>query len=417
MNHNQAQWHGEMTDGAQWAIKSPSSWNGILVIEPDLRRGEVDNSIYAWLHSQGVASARLARDVHAFDFPRTLDHLNTLHGEAIRRLGSPETTVIWGRSLGALTTRLVLEQRTVQVDGAIAVDGGGMGARGPFQAGRDAKFVLASLSEIPDVLDAPDSLKALLENWARTPQGRARLALAAAYRGTMGGSGNRTQQLETILNGLILDLSESHVLWTRAKGLAGGDFTGNLGYDYTRAFHDSPTSELVAEAYAEADLSLDEDLEMVAGASRHEPESSAAEWMQKHGSVAGGIAVPLLAVKGTTDPMSVPGEDGAYSDMIERSGRSELYRGLHTSRGGHVAQAPIDFAIAFSILLDRLEEARWGELNSPAIQGQAWSVLTAASGTGLLGGTPQDWEHSYIDYPTPVHPRYLQESESGRITA
>ena len=288
---------GTLPDGATWTIDVPADWNGTLLLyghglvppgrpnpaevapDPVTRERLVDDGFA--LAGSSYASTGMAVEEAVADQLAVIDVFAA-------QVAVPTRTIAWGSSLGGLVTALLLDRHADRVDGGLSLCGPLAGGTGLWNTYLDALFVLSTLLDTPvplvgvadpdDAFAAVEALRAALDTAQTTPQGRARIALAAAMMDLPGwiGAGNprpgrhdvdvrrrppsTSTSTTTILFGLVLRADQ--------EARSGGNPSTNAGVDYGLQLRRSSSDHEVRALYRSADLSLHADLARLAAAPR-----------------------------------------------------------------------------------------------------------------------------------------------------
>ena len=248
---------GALPDGATWTIDVPPTWNGTLLlyghglvppgadnpaeVAPDpVTRQHLLADGFA-LAGSSYATTGWAVEDAITDQLAVLDVFDA-------EVGAPARTIAWGSSLGGMVTAALLEQHPSRVDGGLSLCGPLAGGVGLWDTTLDALFVLATLLDVDvdlvrigDPFAAIDALQAALDAAQATPEGRARIALAAAVADIPGwiGAGNprpdrddvatqQAAQYEHLKTTILLGVAARADLEQRA----GGNPSSNAGVDY-----------------------------------------------------------------------------------------------------------------------------------------------------------------------------------------
>ena len=300
---------GMLRSGGRYVIDVPSAWNGVLLIfsvgyiigPPDQPpHNAPDAVIRAWLLQQGYALAGSqpvgvgwAVEEIMPDQVATLDVFSTL-------VGAPEHTIAWGTSMGGLITAGLVERYPTQFAGALPLCGSVAGGLGMLNQALDAGFAIQTLlaPEIQLVRFASPAheqantarLRDILAEAQQTAQGRARIALAAAFAqlstwsvvGTPepGATDWTTQQQQQYKAVPFAVFAPRQPLEARA----GGNFSWNTGVDYRHQLELSDRARLVTALYRAAGLHLQTDLDALERAPRVAADPPAVDYMVRMSS-------------------------------------------------------------------------------------------------------------------------------------
>ncbi|MFE5410857.1 alpha/beta fold hydrolase [Microbacterium sp. NPDC056569] len=384
-----AMWTGALANGTPYNIHLPGDWNGVLVLDPDLRRPT--DARVRWLVEQGYAAATRARDITDWDVAAGSADLMELKGIFVEKAGAdPEITIVAGGSLGGLVTRDTVDEYGTLIDGAVPMCGGGAGLVGMWNHRLDATFVLdvlvgatpIELTRITDQAAADAALAALVEEASSTPEGRARLALAGAIGGVSGwpagepepAPGDAETRVATMGSSIALMLLRRSVL----EAIAGGSISWNVGVDYRAQFEDSGQHDLVRRLYAQAGVDLDADLAALAEAPRVTADAAAVEWARSGGVYDGVLDVPVLDLYTATDPRAALSEMRAYESAVAAAGSAGMLRQAVVDRSGHCSFITAEYAAAIDVVVERVRTGEWSKTTPAALNSRAQRLQEAS---------------------------------------
>jgi hypothetical protein len=108
----------------------------------------------------------------------------------------------------------------------------------------------------------------------------------------------------------------------------------------------------------------------------------------------GALAVPVLTMHTTGDPMATVQTEQAYASVVDWAGDADMLRQVFIDRAGHCAFTPAEILTGLHTLIQRVESGKWGattnsgHLNQDAAQfGAPYNVLFSPAGT-VTGVTP-----------------------------
>gem|GEM_PF-246686 len=384
-----AMWTGVLANGTPYNIHLPGDWNGVLVLDPDLRRS-TDGRVQ-WLVEQGYAAATRARDITDWDVAGGSADLMELKGIFADTVGAdPEITIVAGGSLGGLVTRDTVDEYGSLIDGAVPMCGGGAGLVGMWNHRLDATFVLdvlvgaapIELTRITDQAAADAALAALVGEAMSTPEGRARLALAGAIGGVSGrpagepepAPGDSETRVATMGGSIALMLLRRSVL----EATAGGSVSWNVGVDYRAQFEGSGQRDLVRRLYAQAGADLDADLAALAEAPRLTADAAAVEWARSGGVYDGVLDVPVFDLYTATDPRAALSEMRAYESAVSAGGSAAMLRQSVVDRSGHCSFTAAEYAAAIEVVVERVRTGKWGKTTPAALNSRAQRLQEAS---------------------------------------
>lgn len=191
---------GDLDSGARFAVEIPATWNGSLLVFSPGYIGEdaggpaetaPSETVRAWLLDQGYALSGSRPPTAGWAVEDLLRDQDDVVAVATDLLGAPARTIAWGISMGGLTAAALLEAYPGVFDGALPLCGSVAGAVGMLNTGLDAAFAFRTLlapdNEALELVDVEDetarriAAQEVLDVAQATPEGRARIALAAAF--------------------------------------------------------------------------------------------------------------------------------------------------------------------------------------------------------------------------------------------
>ncbi|MDW4908915.1 prolyl oligopeptidase family serine peptidase [Streptomyces sp. ADMS] len=394
---------GQLPSGAAYLMDMPANWNGTVMLfshgyspvgapnpaqdapSPDVRQRLLDAG-YALIGSSYATNGWAVTDAVP-DQLATLDLFTERFGEARR-------TIAWGQSYGGFVTTALAERHADRFDGSLSICGLVQGGVANWNSTLDPVFALRTLLA-PDsdirltgfadqaaARSAAGVLSAKVTEAQQTPEGRARIALAAALHNIPGHNDPSqpvpgptdwdTQQANqyAAVTGLILYPAFS---WRQeAETRAGGNPSWNTGVDYTRMLHRSSVYKEVTELYKEAGLSLRKDLKALNSAPRISADAKATAWMSRTSAFTGRLADPQLNIHTTGDALIPVQAESAYRRAATAGGSGALLRQAYVDGPGHCTFTTGETVAAVRTLEHRLDTGRWDTsaavLNSRAEQ-------------------------------------------------
>ncbi len=222
----------------------------------------------------------------------------------------------------------------------------------------------------------------MLQAAQQTPQGRARIALAARIGQLPDWSDSTRPQpaasdITARQQGLYFSLEHDRNavdqgLSSRAQieSLSGGNISGNAGVDYAQLARQADPDGMVAGLYKLAGLDVQADLAALAKAPRVVADRSALAYVAS-GVFDGKLHMPVLTLNGTGDPISVVASQQAYAATVEQAGNSALLRQLYTASAGHCNFSAGETVAAVHVLLERLDAGTWPSTTAAAMNARA----------------------------------------------
>lgn len=384
---------GTLADGALWRLHVPRQWNGTLVLYshgylPDVRAPALAPAgMESWLLEHGYA---LAASSYAHGGWAVADAIpDQLETVAVfrARIGAPRRTIAWGESMGGLVTVALAERADTPLDGALSVCGSVAGSLDMMNQALDGAFAFttlvapqAGIRVVNTVDDRANGARvtAALGQALGSPQGRARVALAAALAGipvwTQAHSpepapgdyaGEIGQVGESFVVGVFLPRAEQ-------ERVAGGVFSWNTDTDYRIQLARSGRRGWVEHYYREAGTELEQDLDSLNAAPRVRADPMAVEYMRANYEPSGRPRVPLMSYHTIGDGLTSPELQRAYSQRVDRNGGGANFRAAWIRGAGHCAFTLGEHVAALRSLERRLGtgtwEARPEELNAVVVR-------------------------------------------------
>lgn len=396
--------HGELPSGGSYVIHEPEHWNGtVLVWSPGYGGGSGDepdaapsSALADWALDEGYALTGTSTAEGGWAVQNLLVDQRDLVDIVADKLGDPERVIAWGSSMGGLTSVALMEAHPEAFDAALPLCGSVAGAVPMLNGSLDGTFAFKTLLapdderlELVDVHDEQARQAAfteILDEAQRTPEGRARIALAASLaqiptwtqpdseRPAPGDIEAQQQQLSAgFLWGAV---SPRQPLEARA----GGNFSWNTGVDYAHSLRTSGNRQLVRSLYREAGLSLDGDLDALAGTDRISADPEAVAYMQRNATPTGDLSGPVLTVHETGDLAPTVAQSRTYADRVRARGNNGLLRQAFVDRPGHCTFVDAEVAAALTALETRLDTGRWANVATTRALNESASRIANASG-------------------------------------
>lgn len=408
---------GTLDDGSTFEFDAPTDWNGTVFIDLDYVGSDRVES--EWLLDHGYAVGGTERNTVGYRYSQAAENMV----EALERFedefGDATTAVVWGRSRGGFVARTTIERHADVFDGALAACGGGNGVLGTFNQKLDAVFTVKQLIDVEEidelhVADLPTGpgavfgqqllLGRIVDRAAATPEGRARLALAAAFSQMQPWSDpDLPRPGKRDWDGQIANIASTFAFGHPAvvrgpiEQVAGGVFSWNDGVDYHDLFARSELKQLVRALYRDAGLDLSEDLDRLAAAPRITADPDAVAFVEQNVTYTGDVDAPILTLHTIGDPADpLPFERG-YADTLREAGSASMLRQAYVDRPGHCNMRPSEMLASMMTVLDRIESGTWGASARPR-QLNALATEFVRESTTLRLGDP-DFVHVSVPHP------------------
>ncbi|GGW95182.1 alpha/beta hydrolase family protein [Streptomyces lomondensis] len=392
---------GRLPSGAAYVMDVPASWNGTVLLyshgytpagAPNPAQNTPGPAARDKLLAEGYALIGSSYATTGWAVTEAVpDQLATLD-LFTQRFGAARRTLAWGTSYGGFVTTVLAERHAARFDGSLSMCGLVQGGVANWNSTLDPVFALRTLlapgSGVPladftgqaEAVAAAKSLTSKVDAAQRTPEGRARIALAAALHNIPGHNDpaqpkpgptdweTRQSHQYTAVRGLLQLPAFS---WRQeAESRAGGNPSWNTGVDYGVMLARSPLYKEVTELYKEAGLSLRTDLTTLGRAPRISADPSAVRWMRDTSVLSGRLTDPQLNIHTTGDALIPVQAQSAYRRAATATGSAGLLRQAYVDGPGHCTFTTGETLAALRTLEHRLDTGRWdtspGALNSRA---------------------------------------------------
>jgi pimeloyl-ACP methyl ester carboxylesterase len=405
---------GTLPNGSTWIADRPANWNGTLLIYshgyipgPALPAPqEAPNNTAADLLAQGYALAGSSYSRPGWALATAAaDQLATV--SAVQALIGPTRHVIAvGNSMGGLITGQLAERAGDRIDGALASCGLMVGGIDMHNAQLDGLYTLAQLllpdqnlklvrfSSIGEAIATVNTLKAAVDAAQATPDGRARIGLAAAffhlptwYTGQPKPADRDYaaqevgQYLSLIGGAAISDTALFRYETGRfdVEQSAGGNPSWNKGVDYRRLLARSVNETQVKDLYRQAGLDLRNDLDQLTRSAGVTADPVAVQWMQRTSTLSGKIKMPVLTMHTTNDQLAPVQFQEEYAEDVRQAGRASLLRQVFVDHPGHCTYTTAELLAAITTISKRVETGRWDNTSAGAMQRLATSFTGEAA--------------------------------------
>ena len=391
------------------AIK-PAEWNGTLVLDLDFVSDTWGGPQRRWFLERGYAigGPNRQQDASAYEMRDHVENFLAIRKIFTEKFGTPKRTISFGVSRAGFPALSAASMHPEIFVGTVAMSGGGHGVVGTLLSKFDAVWAIKTLVDPASPLTpvnlptpgegryAPDeAFNAIVTKAKATPQGRARLALAAAFdQAPTWSIRNSPQPAPTDFNAQLENVVANfagqfpHRVRYLNEQMAGGNFSWNHGVNYREQLEKSGMIALVRHAYATAGADLDADLVTLARAPRVSADPAAVLRAERNGGYTGKLMGPVLLIKTIGDSYDPPSAEMAFEDLARKTGTSALVRTVYVNRPGHATQTVLEKIVAFQTLINRLDTGKWENdvRDMPARMNTIGAQL--ASGLGQDVGAP-----------------------------
>jgi pimeloyl-ACP methyl ester carboxylesterase len=419
---------GEFPDGATYVIDVPPDWNGTLFLyshgytipgtpNPAPDTGDLLTRLYLLSHNYALAGSSYAKTGYAIE-DALRDQIAVLN-KFDSLVGHPSRTIAWGHSLGGIISAGLVQNHPDRFSGAVCLCGVLAGSVGAWNEWLDSAFafntLLASGSglKIVDITDPIANLgiaETVLSNAQATPQGQARIALAAALVDSSGWidpfspqpnpKDYATLEANQFLSLQGFPFALFFAFRAELEGRAGGNPSWNTGVDYARQLKLSVNYAEVQALYKLAGLSLDADLQALNNAARIAADPAAVNYLSQNIIFNGELKVPVLTVHTTGDDIVTVQNEQAYAEVVHEAHDDSLLRETFVHRAGHVNFTPAETIAALQALIRRLDTGEWQGID-PASLNAAASGLPPVYNFLFIGASVHS-PAAFIDYtPAP----------------
>ncbi|WP_371662370.1 DUF6351 family protein [Streptomyces sp. NBC_00280] len=409
---------GTLADGATWIADVPDDWNGTLVVfshgfGPTVARNAPTEAVRTELLAQGYALAGSSYDPNGSMWAlnsAARDQFATIDA-VTAKIGEPSRTLAMGTSMGGLVNAQLARDGGGIIDGALGTCGLVAGATDLDNYQLDAEYTIARLllpeqdvklvrfGTQAEAAATADLLTKAVNAAQATPQGRARVALAAAFLNLPAWApgkdrpaptdwaGQQEQQYAWFAQGILSFVEGGRYAIEQSVG---GNNSWNRGVDYARLLDGSAHAPQVRALYRAAGLDLRADLRTLTKGATVTADPAAVRTAQRTSSAGQGLEVPLLDIHTTADNLVPVEQETRFAARVRASGDGALLRQAYVERQGHCAFTTAETVAALHALEHRVDTGRWDDVATPA------ALQRSATALGLDGA-------AYIPYrPAPL---------------
>ena len=380
---------GVLADSTPYRFLVPADWNGTVFVDLDFASQARPGADVEHLLDDGAAYGGTTRSVTGWNIPGAIDNQVEALDAFADAVGEPSRRIAMGSSMGGAVAAGVAQWHPDEIDGVVSLCGGLSGSVSQWNQKLDTVFVLSELLDpagtlpvigIPaDVAGAVAAWQTRLAAAQSTPDGRARIALAAAIGQLPAYSqsaprpapGDRDGVQAGWYGALTGDglpyIGQAMSSRRTLETLIGGNPSWNTGVDYAVQFQAlSPQVKRVVERlYREAGLSLQADLSTVDGAERIAADPAAVQRFERGTEFDGRISVPVVTMSNIGDQISTVAQMSEYEAEVRRAGNADLLRQTYVDSAGHCAFTAAERVAAAELLLHRLDTGKWGNRDKP----------------------------------------------------
>lgn len=371
----------QLPGGARWTSEMPANWNGTLLLYSRGYSPSAGNPAAApqqhreALLAAGYALAGSDYGSGGWAIEQAVPAQRATIAAFAAKHGKPKRVIAWGSSMGGLVTTALAEMKGSGIDGAAPMCASIGGSLGMMNMALDGAYAFRTLIapdagiRLVDVDDDRVNGKRVADALAQavtTPQGRARIALAGVLAGIPDWTrrdrpqpmvGDYHAQAEEIASAFVMGV---YLPRTDQEQRAGGAFSWNSGIDYREQLRLSGRAAMVAALYAEAGLTLDDDLNRLNAGERVVADPQAVEYMRAHYTPNARPLVPLVAVQTFGDGMTAPAMQRGYAEAARGDVKS-----LYVNAAGHCTFDTATLLATITYLDRRIDSGKWGA--TPAV--------------------------------------------------
>lgn len=399
---------GVLPDGSAYVMDVPAGWNGTVLLyshgyvpdgAPNPARNAPSDAVRAALLDAGYAQVGSSYPETGWVLEGALPAQVATLDAFRKRFGQPRRAIAWGTSLGGMITTGLAERYGHRFAGTLSMCGLQQGGVANWNNTLDPLFALRALlapgsttplvglHDQPAAFASIGALTAALDAAQATPQGRARIALAAALHNIPAwtdaarpepapGDHDSAQFNQFAVLHLTIFVGLS---WRQeAEQHAGGNMSWNTRVDYGRMLARSSIRAEVEALYRRAGLSLAADLATLAAAPRISADSAAVGYMVRNISFSGRLTRPMLTIHTTGDPLVPVQVQHAYADAVDDAHRSRLLRQAYVHRGGHCTFSSGEMLAALRTLDGRIATGHWPDTDPAELNRLAAELDPAA---------------------------------------
>jgi pimeloyl-ACP methyl ester carboxylesterase len=374
---------GTLDDTTPYRFVVPDDWNGTVFIDMDFAAGPTGAAAQA-LVDGGAAYGGTTRTVTGWNIAGAIDNQLEALDAFEDAVGTARRAITMGSSMGGFVAAATGELHPDRTDGVLAACGGLSGTVSQWNQKLDTVFVLSHLLDpagtLP-VVDIPADVAGAQQAWIdhltaaqQTPEGRARIALAAAIgqlpawsRAIAAPDPKDADAYQRAWFGALAGdplpyIGQAMSSRRTSTLMYGGLPSWNTGIDYVEQLRKaSPEARrVVKDLYEQARLSLEDDLATVDAAERIAADPDAVRRFAVAYQFTGEISVPTLTLNNVGDQISTVAQQSAYEDRVRKAGNVALLRQTYVASAGHCAFSAAETVAAAELLLERLDTGHWG---------------------------------------------------------
>jgi pimeloyl-ACP methyl ester carboxylesterase len=404
-----AAYSGTLPDGTAWRAVLPDDWNGTMLLyshgyQPSFAGPRAPATVAPnpateqLLLDQGYALVGSTYESTGWAVPTAPgDQLESLDA-AIAQIGEqPDHVLAYGTSMGGLVTGRLAETAGDVIDGAMPTCGlmeGGVDLNNYQLDGShainellapDQDIQIEGYTSLAEAFATSGALSAAVEEGQTTPEGRARVALAAALFHLAGGD---SRDLDTWQQTMYETLVGTIGFVTPGRfdieSTAGGNATWNVGVDYRMLFQQSEDRQAVAKLYKAAGLDLRAELDRLTATADIAADPGSVETLAGHSGLTGDLQMPVLTMHTIVDRLAPVQVEEEYAEDVRSQGDAALLRQTFVDRGDHCNFTPAEIVAGIVVLEDRVVSGHWGGESSSSPRLNRLAATLGDSGSAFV---------------------------------
>ncbi len=417
---------GTLPDGTAYQFAVPKDWNRVVLVDLDFAATGLNAPLTAQLLERGFARGGTTRLVTGWNIRQAIDNQAAALTQFQASFGPVRWAIASGNSMGGFVSAGVAQVYPDRFDAAVAFCGGLGGAVGQWNQKQDTVFALKTLL-FPDVtilpvINIPSDVTGAQQAWITalataqdTPQGRARIALAAAigqlpaWGVAPGGVATpRPDRRDTVAleEGMYLALSGGPLPYIgqamssrrQIEQLSGGNPSWNTGVDYADQFRSArpENQRAVRELYQQAGLDLHADLALLNRAPRISANPAAVDYLTRGIVFTGDLRIPVLTVNAIGDQISTVAQQQSFESIVRAEGNGRLLRQTYVESAGHCGFSAPEQTAAIQTMLQRLRAGHWPDTNAGAMNRRAVAVDPGAPAPRYIAFDPERFNRAFF---------------------
>ncbi|RZU32093.1 alpha/beta hydrolase [Blastococcus saxobsidens] len=406
-----------------WVADVPADWTGTVILYshgyrpsfvPNDAANAPDDKTRQALLDRGYALVGSSYERSGWTLDTAAeDQLQTLAAFGATVGEQPSRVLAMGTSMGGLVTGQLAELPGAPIDGALSTCGlmhGGVDLLNYQLDGAHsiAELLLPEGADVQQVgfggnlgaaLGTAGTLSVAVQNAKNSPEGRARIALAAALFHLPRWAPNQAEpgprdyeaQVDAQVAQLTGALSFYYIGRVDIENTVGGNPSWNAGVDYGALLQHADEREQVEALYRAAGLDLRADLDLLTDTASITPDEGALQENYAISELTGDLQVPTLSLHTTHDVLAPVQVQEEYAETVRQAGANGLLRQAVTHRLGHCAFTPAELVASVEALDQRVDTGHWGSVANPRQLDAAAERLDLGGSEILPNYRPAEW--------------------------